>query len=174
MAKEFDVTITETLKMKVRVEAENEEEAQQLVNDGWYRGDYILDADNFTGVEFESAEPVRELSYREMSDIFHRVNAEHKDPVCGYIVFSPESFNKFYPEQSRTYVVSSKNKAYISGMGGYSIYGSCLDGTDRCIRLEGYLQGEKAWKIDRCYMKKDDYECAVSQPVKNKDKCEER
>ncbi len=94
--------------------------------------------------------------------------------LCCYIVFSPDSFNKPYSEQSRTYVVSSNNKAFISEAGGYSIYGSCLDGTDQCVRLEGYMRGENAWKIDRCYIKRDDYERAVSQPVKNKDVREER
>lgn len=174
MPKEFDVTIVETLKMKVTVEADSMEEAEQLVSDGWYKGEYILDAECFEGVEFESAEPVIDLSYREMSDVFHHVNDKHKEPVCGYIVFSSDSFDKPYSEQSRTYVVSSNNKAFISGAGGYSIYGSCLDGTDQCIRLEGYMRGENAWKIDRCYMKRDDYERAVSQPVKNKDIREER
>lgn len=174
MPKEFDVTIVETLKMKVTVEADSMEEAEQLVSDGWYRGEYILDAECFEGVEFESAEPVIDLSYREMSDIFHHVNDKHKEPVCGYIVFSQDSFDKPYSEQSRTYVVSSNNKAFISGAGGYSIYGSCLDGTDQCVRLERYMRGENAWKIDRCYMKRDDYERAVSQQVKNKDNREER
>ena len=77
MPKEFDVTIVETLKMKVTVEAESLEEAEQLVSDGWYRGEYILDAECFEGVEFESAEPVIDLSYREMSDVFHHVNDKH-------------------------------------------------------------------------------------------------
>lgn len=45
MPKEFDVTIVETLKMKVTVEADSLEEAEQLVSDGWYRGEYILDAE---------------------------------------------------------------------------------------------------------------------------------
>ena len=93
MTKEFDVTIVETLKMKVTVEADSMEEAEQLVSDGWYRGEYILDAECFEGVEFESAEPVIDLSYREMSDVFHHVNDKHKEPVCGYIVFSPDSFD---------------------------------------------------------------------------------
>ena len=43
-------------------------------------------------------------------------------------------------------------------MGGYSIYGSCLDGTDPCIRLEGYMRGENAWKIEKCYMLKEAYD----------------
>lgn len=174
MGKEFDVTITETLKMKVTVEAESLEEAEQIVSDKWYKGEYILDADNFIGVDFESAEPMIDLSYRDMSDVFRHVNDKHMDSVCGYIVFSQDSFDKSYSEQSRTYTVSSNNKAYISGMGGYSIYGSCLDGTDQCIRLDGYMQGENAWQIERCYMRKDDYEHALSQPVKNKDNREER
>ena len=114
MAKEFDVTIVETLRKKVTVEADSLEEAEQLVNDRWYAGDYILDADDFFGVEFESAEPVIDLSYREMSDVFRHVNDKHKEPVCGYIVFSPDSFDKSYSEQSRTYMVSSNNKACLA------------------------------------------------------------
>ena len=52
--KEFDVTITETLKLTVSVEASSKEEAQQMVSDQWHAGDHILDADNFVEVEFES------------------------------------------------------------------------------------------------------------------------
>lgn len=59
--KEFDVTIIETLKMTVTVEANSLEEAKQLVSDNWHNQDYILDADNFTGVEFEAKE-VKEQS----------------------------------------------------------------------------------------------------------------
>ena len=52
--KEFDVTITETLKLTVSVEASSKEEAEQMVNDQWRNGDHILDADNFVEVKFES------------------------------------------------------------------------------------------------------------------------
>lgn len=52
--KEFDVTITETLKLTVSVEASSKEEARQMVSDQWHAGDHILDADNFVEVEFES------------------------------------------------------------------------------------------------------------------------
>ena len=41
-------------------------------------------------------------------------------------------------------------------MGGYSIYGSALDGTDNGVRLEQYMWaekgGENGWKVDYCYM----------------------
>lgn len=58
--KKFEVTITETLKKKVEVEVETEEEAKQIVTDDWYKGDHILDADNFTEVDFEAKEQVVE------------------------------------------------------------------------------------------------------------------
>jgi hypothetical protein len=50
----FKVTIIETLKMTVDVETENQEQAEQIVDSKWRRGEYILDADNFMGVEFEA------------------------------------------------------------------------------------------------------------------------
>ncbi len=54
--KKFEVTITETLKKKVEVEAETWEEAEQIVSDDWYKGEHILDADNFTEVNFNAKE----------------------------------------------------------------------------------------------------------------------
>lgn len=172
--KEYDVTITEISKMTVTVEAESMDDAKQIVSDGWRNGEYVLDYSNFVDVDFEAKDPMINLTYKEMSDVFRHINESGKKHVCGYIVFSQSSFEKDYSEQSRTYVVSSNNKAYIPGAGGYSIFGSCLDGTDQCIRLEGYMRGDNHWEIDRCYMKKDDYEAAISQPVKAKEDHEER
>lgn len=54
--KKFNVTITETLKKTVEVDAESQDEAEQIVNDSWYRGEHILDADNFDGVVFDAIE----------------------------------------------------------------------------------------------------------------------
>ena len=65
--KEFDVTITETLKLTVSVEASSKEEAQQMVSDQWHAGDHILDADNFVEVEFESNDG-REISAERAPD----------------------------------------------------------------------------------------------------------
>lgn len=52
--KEFDVTITETLKMTVSVEADSCEEAEQIVSDRWHDSAYILDAECFSGVDFHA------------------------------------------------------------------------------------------------------------------------
>ncbi len=158
--REYYVTITETMKMKLNVEAESMEEAVEKVKDGWRSGEYILDADHFADVDFEAEDitPKVEMSYPEMSVLFSSVNDKGLSHITGYIVFTADSFDKEYNEASRTYCVSSDNKAYQSGMGGYSIYASCLDGTDPCIRLEGYMRGENAWKIEKCYMLKEDYD----------------
>lgn len=52
--KKYQVTITETLEKSVEVEAETQEQAQQIVSRAWKDGEYILDADSFTGVDFEA------------------------------------------------------------------------------------------------------------------------
>ena len=66
--------------------------------------------------------------------------------------------------ESRTYAVSSDNKAFRPNMGGYSIYASSLDGSDPCVRLEQYMAseygGKNGWQIERCYMMSDEVERA--------------
>lgn len=52
--KEFVVTITETLEKTVIVEADSKDDALQIAEDMWKDGDIILDAESFTGVEYQS------------------------------------------------------------------------------------------------------------------------
>ena len=52
MSKEYKVLITETLQKTVIVEAETEAEAHTRVSDAWKNAEYILNEDNFQGVEF--------------------------------------------------------------------------------------------------------------------------
>ena len=108
------------------------------------------------------AEPEQvEMTYGELCTQFRQAE-DRGEHMLGYIVFTEDSFDKPYSEQSRTYVVSSNNKAYQAGMGGYSIYASCLDGTDPCVRLENYMAaekgGESGWKIERCYTQEQERE----------------
>lgn len=110
-----------------------------------------------------SEEIITDMSYGEMTRKFHEIESSRTGQhLTGYIVFSQESFKEPFSEEARTYVVSSDNKAFIPGMGGYSIYGSALDGSDPCVRLERYMQaehgGENGWKIERCYMKESERE----------------
>lgn len=98
------------------------------------------------------------MTFNEMAEILREAERKHHPHIVGYIVFTDDSFDQPYSLESRTYAVSSNNKAFIPGMGGYSIYGSSIDGSDPCVRLETYMRGEHAWKTDHCYMNKDDIE----------------
>ncbi|MCD8153397.1 MAG: DUF3846 domain-containing protein [Clostridiales bacterium] len=53
--KEYDITITETLEKTVSVTAASREDAEEKVK-GYYNSEYVLDADNFTQVDFKSGE----------------------------------------------------------------------------------------------------------------------
>ena len=50
--KEYDVKITETLDKPVTVQAESRDAAEEQVKDADYNSEHILDAENFTGVQF--------------------------------------------------------------------------------------------------------------------------
>lgn len=51
----YQINIVETLQRLVEVEAEDKDTALQLVKDKWQNGEYILDADYFTGVDFNES-----------------------------------------------------------------------------------------------------------------------
>lgn len=99
----------------------------------------------------------KNISYKEMVNIFMENEKKGGNPITGYIVFSQENFSKKYTEIERTYEVSSRNKAYNPSLCGYSIFGNCLDHKDVNVRLDGYMADEKGgpngWKIERCYLK---------------------
>ncbi len=79
--KEFDITVTETLKRTVTVTAENREIAEALVHDQWGNGDHVLDADDFKEVFFTTeAERVAEP----MLDVL--LIQPHQPPVSVQIV----------------------------------------------------------------------------------------
>ena len=50
----FKVTIIETLEMTIEVEVKDRQEAERIVSDKWRNSKYILDTDNFVGVEFNA------------------------------------------------------------------------------------------------------------------------
>ena len=97
------------------------------------------------------------MNYKQLTDLFyqHEGGAPERH-LTAYITFSsfgPEN-TKEYSWEARTYVVSSNNKAFQPNKGGYSIFGSCLDGTDHCVRLETYMAEERGrkngWVVEDC------------------------
>lgn len=107
-----------------------------------------------------SEEPKQEtMTYQKMRAYFRAAERQNQH-LTGYIVFSPASFEQEYPLESRTYEVSSDNKAYQPNMRGYSIFAASLDGSDPYVRLEQYMSSElggaDGWQIERCYMTPDE------------------
>lgn len=96
------------------------------------------------------------MNYLELKAAFQEWNREnHKEALTAHIIFTVDSFDREYPLLSRTYAVSSYNKAFRPHMGGYSIFGDSLDGTDLGVRLEGYMAEEGnpgGWKVEDCYI----------------------
>jgi len=52
--RKYQVAIIETLRRVVEVEADDQQNAEQMVSDGWHNSEYILEAEDFVGVEFET------------------------------------------------------------------------------------------------------------------------
>lgn len=100
------------------------------------------------------------MTYKELKNYFTEYNKKPgwvNNPIKGVIVFKEDNWpDNNYSLESRSYIVSSDNKAFIASMGGYSIYGSSLDGNDKGVRLEQYMEDEYAgkggWKVDYCYL----------------------
>jgi len=72
------------------------------------------------------------------------------------IVFTENSFKKIYPLESRSYEVTSNEKAFVKGMIGFSIFANCFDGTDKGVNLVNYMfycdNAADNWKVDYCYI----------------------
>ena len=66
------------------------------------------------------------MTFAEMRSRFCEAENEGKEHLSGYIVFTQDSFDKPYDERSRTYGVSSNNKAFQAGMGAIPSSGRAL------------------------------------------------
>jgi SHS2 domain-containing protein len=62
---DFDVTITETMQKTVNVKAVNQADAEQMVGKDWKNEKYVLDTENFAGVEFEAKPTGNDLTIDE-------------------------------------------------------------------------------------------------------------
>ena len=96
---------------------------------------------------------------RYLIDFNRRYNHKTKggpEHICVMVaVIKPECFDKEYTLKERSYAFNNDNKAFIDGMGGYSIFAGSLDGSDPCVRLEQYVEyGD--WEVDYCYIQKED------------------
>lgn len=97
------------------------------------------------------------MTYSELKQIFCDLNREHPtQKLTAHIIFTEDSFTKQYPLLSRTYRITSEEKAFWSRVGSRSIFAYCLDKTsDQGVRLDWYMAEEGnpgGWKVEACYI----------------------
>ena len=85
--------------------------------------------------------------YNRKNNVTSKGSCEKKCKMVA--VISADSFDKEYSLEARSYIFSNDNKAFIDGMGGYSIFAGSMDDSDPCVRLEQYVEGPNpAWKVE--------------------------
>lgn len=52
--KEYDITIEETLKKTITVAATSQEIAEEMIRESYFKGEYILDSEDFSEVDFKT------------------------------------------------------------------------------------------------------------------------
>lgn len=97
------------------------------------------------------------MDYGKVKQIFRELKrTSPREDLTAHVIFTEDSYAKVYPLLSRTYSVSSDNKAFWPNMGGYSIFAYCLDKTsDQGVRLDWYMAEEGnagGWKVEDCYI----------------------
>lgn len=113
-----------------------------------------------TGGTNQMMENMVGMTYREFKRYFRAAERAGRH-LTGYLTFSQASFEKEYSEESRTYAVSSDNKAFWSRTGSCSIFGSALDGSDEYVRLDHLMASEQGgpdgWQLERCCLSREDF-----------------
>ena len=95
----------------------------------------------------------KRITFSELCDMmFAHNNEKQQEPLMAVVVFKQESFNTPYSEKSRSYSVTSECKYFKPNMGGNSLFGNCLDGSDNGVRLDWYMYGDNPWQVEYCYL----------------------
>lgn len=99
------------------------------------------------------------MNYKQLRDLLSNHESTcpqtHLSAGITFSSFGPDN-QKTYSWRSRTYLISSDNKAFQADKGGYSIFGGCLDGSDRCLRLSNFMceehGGKDGWVVEDCFL----------------------
>lgn len=99
----------------------------------------------------------KKMTFEELRNYICEYNRTHNwaaEVIGAVIVFTPDSFDEEYSEESRSYKIWNDNKTFRNSISN-SLFGYCLDGTDQGVRLDAYMEyyGNKpGWKVDYCYL----------------------
>ena len=104
-------------------------------------------------LEDEQENKKREEAYIKYQEVVKRLRGynskkEHEE-MYGVVIFSQDNFDKQYSKESRTYVFSNNNEAFLKKSDSETIYGSNLDGTDVNIRIDKCAD---EWIIEDAYI----------------------
>lgn len=100
---------------------------------------------------------MQKMTFEELRNYLCEYNRTHNratEVIKAVVVFTEDSFEREYSEESRSYEITSDNKTFRNSISN-SLFGSCLDGTDQGVRLDAYMKfyGIKpGWKVDYCYL----------------------
>ena len=106
---------------------------------------------------------MKKMTFEELRNYICEYNRTHNwviETIKAVVVFTPDSFDKEYSEESRSYEFRSDNKTFRNCCSN-SLYASCLDGTDQGVRLDYYMEyygRENGWKVDYCYLIEEEKE----------------
>ena len=97
--REYDVTITETLQQTVQVSASSKDDAELAVSAKWRASEYVLGADDYTGVEF-MATPAQEAERHgkqqsQGADVCNNSTTEEKSGAGNTATPAPLSENTY-------------------------------------------------------------------------------
>ncbi len=90
------------------------------------------------------------MSWEEFSDYLTKHNQSK-----GVVVFKNGPYwEKEYPLEERSYLVSGDNKRFKPYLCGTSIFANNLAKTDMGVRLDWYMwgNGKDDWEVDYCYL----------------------
>ena len=93
---------------------------------------------------------MKKLTYSEMHTLMSDA-VQRGEEMTAVIVYSSDNWEEDYSLESRSYVVHNSCKAFNPHCCGYSLFGSALDGSDNCVRLDW-----QCWKVEYCYIKNEE------------------
>ena len=113
-------------------------------------------------VKAERMNEMKKITWDELTNAMIEFNKEHDitskgtksdTRLNGVVVFTENSFDKFYTVEERSYKFDNHNKAFIPSSLSNSVFANCLDGKDTNVRIDMYISGDwDKWDIEYCYL----------------------
>lgn len=127
----------------------------RFVSDDGTEKVWAIELDNGKDAPEPEPMPNTESSYKKLRESLIKAARSGKR-MEAFITFrkTESGTNAVEDEKSRTYIISSREKAFNPGMSGYSIFGTSLDKVYTSVRLDQLMREEKGtgtgWEVEKC------------------------